>query len=250
MVKFGSARISENGTANGQRGDSTGYEVCEQQAYWHKNGWRGIRAKNPTVANGIAFTMACACRSDVVGYSQVQDGGRYLIFWTDLREDVLTNADCSTLVPFCVIKAGVNVNVDGIWTGNLIERLMETGEFETFEVYDLEKLKTGDILVDGKLTSHTVVVTEGISRLEGNFYDAPEPTLQWGSQGTEVRKLQGFLNEYANAGIAVDGDFKGETKKALRFFQGVCGQATDGIYGQNSYAAVVFCLGLLNVQAV
>jgi len=250
MIKFGSARISENGTANGQRGDSTGYEVCEQEAYWHRNGWRGIRAKNPNVANGIAFTMACACRSNVVGYSQVQDGGRYLIFWTDLRADVLTNADCSTLVPFCVIKAGVNVNVDGIWTGNLIERLMETGEFETFDVYDLNALCTGDILVDGNLTSHTVVVTEGNDRQIGNVFDEPMPTLQWGSQGREVRKLQGFFNEYGDAGLNVDGDYGSKTADAVGFFQGACGLKVDRIYGQQTHKALVFYLGMQGVQTI
>ena len=124
MIKFGSARISERGTANGVRGDQTGMEVSEQPAYWHKYGWgKAIRAKDPNVANAIAFVMACACRSDVVGYSQQEDGGRYLIFWTDLRNDVLTNCDCSTLVPFCVIKAGVtNFDINGIYTGNLRQR--------------------------------------------------------------------------------------------------------------------------------
>ena len=112
MVKFGSARIDENGRARGGKaGDQTGCECMIQQAYWHKNGWRGIRAKDPNVANGIAWTMACACQSNLVGYNQDE---RYAIFWTDLREGVLTNADCSTLVPFCVIKAGVDVDVNGI----------------------------------------------------------------------------------------------------------------------------------------
>ena len=44
MVKFGSARIDENGRARGgKRGDQTGCECMIQQAYWHKNGWRGIK---------------------------------------------------------------------------------------------------------------------------------------------------------------------------------------------------------------
>lgn len=249
MIKFGSARISENGTANGQRGDSTGYEVCEQEAYWHRNGWRGIRAKDPNVANAIAWVMKVCCRSNLVGYSQVQDGGRYLIFWTDIREGVLTNADCSTLVPFCVIKAGINVNVDGIWTGNLIERLMETGAFETFDVYDLNALCTGDILVDGNLTSHTVVVTEGNDRQVGNVFDEPEPTLQWGSKGTEVRKLQAFFEEYGN-GCKVDGQFGQETWLNVCTFQQLFGLKVDGIYGIETHNLLCFYLYARGVTVV
>ena len=248
MVKFGSARIDENGRARGgRRGDQTGCECMIQQAYWHRNGWKGIRPKDPNKANNIAWIMILACISNLVGYNQ---DDRYAIFFSDLREGILTNADCSTLVPFCCIKAGINVNVDGIWTGNLIERLMETGEFETFDVYDLNALCTGDILVDGNLTSHTVVVTEGNPRQIGNVFDEPMPTLQWGSQGVEVRKLQGFFNEYGNAGLKIDGDYKSKTADAVRFFQGACGLETDGIYGVLTHSALVFFLGMNNVQVV
>ena len=248
MVKFGSARIDENGRARGgRRGDQTGCECMIQQAYWHRNGWKGIRPKDPNKANNIAWIMILACISNLVGYNQ---DDRYAIFFSDLREGILTNADCSTLVPFCCIKAGINVNVDGIWTGNLIERLMETGEFETFDVYDLNALCTGDILVDGNLTSHTVVVTEGNPRQIGNVFDEPMPTLQWGSQGVEVRKLQGFFNEYGNAGLKIDGDYKFKTADAVRFFQGACGLETDGIYGVLTHSALVFFLGMNNVQVV
>lgn len=248
MIKFGSARIDENGRARGGKpGDQTGFEVMEQEAYWHRNGWRGIRAKDPNVANGIAWVMKVACASNVVGYNQDE---RYAIFWTDLREGVLTNADCSTLVPFCVIKAGVNVNVDSIWTGNLIERLMETGQFETFTVQDLNALCVGDILVDANLTSHTVVVTEGNSRQLGNVFDEPNPTLQWGSKGAEVRKLQSFFNEYGNANLAVDGDFGINTYNAVRFFQGFWGLAVDGIYGPKTHDIICFFLYMNGVQVV
>lgn len=250
MIKFGSARISENWSVNGQRGDQTGQEVSEQAAYWHRNGWgKAIRAINPDVANGIAFVMACACRSDVVGYSQAQDGGRYLIFWTDLRADVLTNCDCSTLVPFCVIKAGVNVNVDGIWTGNLRQRLLETGAFEEVAFSDLNQLCTGDILIDAKATSHTVVVTEGNPRSWNPTFDVAEPTLSYGSKGEEVRKLQRFFDVYGS-GLTVDGDYGRNTRDAVRFFQGITGLAADGIYGPKTHDMVCFFLFLMGVQAV
>ena len=248
MVKFGSARIDENGRARGGKaGDQTGCECMIQPAYWHKNGWKGIRAKDPNKANAIAWVMVVACESNLVGYNQDE---RYAIFWTDLREGVLTNADCSTLVPFCCIKAGINVNVNDIWTGNLIERLMETGEFETFTVNSLDNLCVGDILVDGNLTSHTVVVVDGLPRINGACFDEPEPTLRYGSQGNEVRKLQAFFNEYGGGNLAVDGDFGQHTYDAVRFFQGIWGLAIDGIYGPKTHEAVLFFLYINNIQAV
>lgn len=245
MIKFGSARIDENGHARGgRRGDQTGCEVMEQSAYWHKNGWRGIRAKDANVANAIAWVMKVCCYSNLVGYNQDE---RYLIFFTGIQNGVLTNADCSTLVPFCVRQAGIDVNVDSIWTGNLIERLMATGAFETFEVRDLNALCTGDILVDGNLTSHTVVVTEGNSRQYS--FDAPNPTLQFGSKGAEVRKLQAFFNEYGS-GCVVDGDFGIQTFQLVQDFQKIFGMLVDGIYGQKTYEALLFFLCMHGIQPI
>ena len=244
MVKFGSARISENNSVHGQPGDQTSYEVMEQPAYWHRNGWRGVRAKDPQKAVLIAFVMICACRSNLVGYSQPQ---RNAIFWWDSKS--LTQADCSTLVPYCVIKAGIDVNINDIWTGNLIERLLETGQFDTFEVTSLEALCTGDILVDGNLTSHTVVVTEGNTRPYGNIFDVAEPTLSVGSKGAEVRKLQAFFNEYGD-GCTVDGDYEFETFCKVCVFQSLMGIKVDGIYGRDTKDMAVFFLWSRNVRAV
>ena len=247
MVKFGSCRISENNSVRGRAGDQTGRECMIQEAYWHPNGWIGLRPKDANIANGTAWTMAVACASNLVGYSQDE---RYAIFWTDLREGVLTNADCSTLAPFCANKAGAHIDVNGIWTGNMVERYLATGEFEKFTVTSLDDLYVGDTLVDGKLTSHTVVVVEGRQRINGAVFDEPEPTLQWGSQGNEVRKLQAFFNEYGGANLDIDGDYKNKTADAVRFFQGIWGLATDGIYGEKTHAALVFFLYINNIQAV
>lgn len=248
MIKFGSARISENGTVNGRRGDQTGSEVMEQQAYWHRNGWIGLRAKDPNVANSIAWLMKCACISDVVGYSQ---NDRYAIFFSGLQEGVPTNADCSSLVAFCVWQSKIqNFEVNGFYTGNEVERLMNTGAFDKFAVNSLDALYTGDILVDGNLTSHTVVVTEGLPRNAGNVFDEPLPTLQWGSTGNEVRKLQAFFREYGNADIDVDGVFGGQTRNAVRFFQGAFGLEPDGIYGPKTHDLLCFYLYVRGVTTI
>jgi hypothetical protein len=246
MVKFGSARISENNSVNGRRGDQTSREVCEQQAYWHHNGWIGIRAKDPNVANAIAWTMKVACQSDIVGYSQ---NDRYIIFFTGIQNGVPTNADCSSLVAFCVYQAGIrNFEVEGFYTGNEVERLLRTGAFDKFTVNSLDDLQTGDILVDGNLTSHTIVVTEGQSR-DVNVFDAPEPVLQLGDKGAEVRKLQAFFEEYGS-GCTVDGDYGRQTKQLVSDFQTIWGLKRDGIYGQQTHDALCFYLYAKGVQTI
>lgn len=246
MVKFGSARISEFNTVNGFRGDQTGAECMEQQAYWHRNGWIGLRATDPNVANAIAWIMKVACISDVVGYSQ---DDRYFVFFTGLQQGVPTNADCSTLVAFCVYQAGItNFEVDGFYTGNEVERLLNTGAFDKFTVNSLEELRTGDILIDGNLTSHTVVVTEGIPR-DVNVFDAPEPVLQWGSKGTEVRKLQAFFEEYGS-GCEVDGKFGRQTYQLVSDFQTIFGLKRDGIYGRQTHDLLCFYLYARGVTTI
>lgn len=246
MIKFGSARISEFNTVNGFRGDQTGTECMEQQAYWHRNGWIGLRAKDANVANSIAWLMKCACISDVVGYSQ---NDRYAIFFSGLQEGVPTNADCSSLVAFCVWQSKIqNFEVNGFYTGNEVERLMNTGAFDRFTVNSLDELMIGDILVDGNLTSHTVVVTEGIPR-DTSVFDAPEPVLQWGNTGAEVRKLQAFFEEYGN-GCKVDGVFGQETWLNVCTFQQLFGLKVDGIYGQQTHDLLCFYLYVRGVTTI
>ena len=248
MIKFGSARISENGTVNGQRGDQTGSEVMIQVGYMHRNGWKIIRAKDPNIANGLAFSMACACNLDKVGYSQAD---RYAVFFTGINT-IPTNADCSSLVAWCVQNVGItNFEVNGFYTGNEIDRLLGTGQFNVFGCNSLDDLYTGDILVDGNGTAHTVIVVEGKSR-DFNVFDSPEPILQYGSQGEEVKKLQIFLKEFCGQNIAVDGDFRGNTKEAFMNFQRFFDiyLVVDGIYGNQSKWVLNCVLAMKGIQPV
>lgn len=246
MYKVGSARISENGSVNGQRGDQTGSEVMIQEAYMHRNGWQIIRAKDPNIANALAFIMAVCCNASNVGYSQNE---RYLIFWTNL--DAPTNCDCSSLVAYCVYKAGItNFEIDGFYTGNEVSRLVGTGAFDVLPCNSIGDMCVGDILVDAKGTSHTVIVVEGNPRIAGNYFDEPNPTLQWGSKGAEVRKLQEFFNCFCSCNLRVDGDFGSKTNQAVRDFQAFFGLVVDGIYGRRTHEAVCVVLWANGVQAV
>ena len=248
MVKFGSARISENGSVNGQRGDQTGREVMIQDGYIHKNGWRVLRAKNVNKAKGLALSMACACFIDNTGYSQAD---RYAVFFTGINS-VPTNADCSSLVAWCVRNTGItNFDVNGFYTGNEIERLLKTGEFNEVKFVSLDELYTGDILVDAKGTSHTIIVVDGFSR---DFAWTKIPfvsncgVLKVGSKGDDVRKIQVYLNEYCNCNLVIDGDFGNNTKQALIGFQAFWGLVKDGVYGQNTENAMRIAMCYLMYQ--
>lgn len=249
MAKFGSARIDENGRARGGRaGDNNSREVMVQEAYMHKNGWTIIRAKDPNIANALAFIMAIACASDEVGYNQDE---RYAIFWTNIQKGVPTNCDCSTLVPWCVRQAGItNFEVDGFYTGNEVERLAGTGQFDILPCHSINDMYTGDILVDAAGTSHTGIIVEGKPRTSGNYFDEPDPILRRGYKGGEVRKLQEFFNRFASTNLDVDGDFGPNTEFALLCFQKFFNLQQDGIYGPKSHEAVCFVLWCNNVQAV
>ena len=244
-VKFGSARISENGTVNGQRGDQTGAEVMVQDGYIHRNGWRVLRAKSVDKANGLAFSMACACFIDNTGYSQAD---RYAIFFTGINT-IPTNADCSSLVAWCVQNVGINnFDVNGFYTGNEIERLLGTGQFNEVKFVSLDELYTGDILVDGNGTAHTVIVTEGLNR-EWAWITIPFVSncglLKVGSKGDAVRRIQIYLNEYCNCNLVIDGDFGNKTKEALKGFQAFWGLVQDGVYGQDTENAMRFAMCLM-----
>lgn len=245
MYKVGSARISENNSVRGRRGDQTGQECKIQPAYMHKYGWVGYRPKSDDVANGLSFSMACACNLNRVGYSQ---DDRYAVFFHGIDGE-LTNADCSTLVPWCVLNCGIQIDVNGIWTGNLGERLLATGQFDKVAINSIEDMCTGDILIDGRGTAHTVIVVEGRPRIS-NAYDIAEPVLSWGSQGGEVMKWQRFLNDFAEQGLTIDGDFKQKTFDATVNFQRFLGLTVDGVYGdQCKFASGVLC-GARGLQAV
>ena len=248
MAYVGAARIAENGTVNGKRGDQTGNEVSIKPAYMHRNGWQIIRAKDVNIANDLAWLMKVACMSDEVGYSQ---SDRYYIFFTGIQKNVPTNCDCSSLVAWCVQQAGIkNFEVNGFYTGNEISRLVGTGQFDVFPCNSISDMYTGDILVDAKGTAHTEIVTDGKTRLSGNYFDEPEPTLKYGSQGSEVLKLQKFYNQFANWGLDEDGDFGENTKNAVKFMQSFWKLKIDGIYGEKSHGVVCFILWAKGVQIV
>jgi hypothetical protein len=65
-----------------------------------------------------------------------------------------------------------------------------------------------------------------------------EPTLREGDEGTEVGKLQSNLNEAVDARLAVDEDYGPATTNGVKLLQRTAGIDEDGIYGDDSAAAL------------
>lgn len=74
------------------------------------------------------------------------------------------------------------------------------------------------------------------SSMLGYVSDISE-TLQYGSQGDNVRKLQNVLNALGYNAGSVDGSFGNQTLAAVKRFQSAAGIAVDGVVGKNTKAA-------------
>lgn len=238
MIVIGSARHDENGKyTNGRKGDqlqsinSSGYdssgEVSTQPFYVHSKGWVIIRATNPNVANGLAFSMALACINPNIGYSQ---SDRYGIIKNGILSAVPTNADCSSLVRACVRNCGIEV--PDFTTSNAVKTLTSTGMFNKISYSSTNALCNGDILCT-KTKGHIVIVVSGAtsrSSAKKCQYAVPTSTVRLGDKGDEVKWVQWQLNQHG-ANLTVDGLFGTLTEKSVKAFQKAHGLAVDGIVG-------------------
>ena len=67
----------------------------------------------------------------------------------------------------------------------------------------------------------------------GKFPEVP-PNLKKGSKGTQVNRLQKYLNWYGSYGLIADSKFGNATDKAVRDFQKKSKLTVDGIFGKKS----------------
>lgn len=253
-VYVGSARSDENGKAyGGKAGDQkSGREVSTQAWYRHSKGWRVFRAVDPGVALKIGECMEYACRNDLIGYDQWQ---RHTLY-TQARkvgfrvQDVKTacETDCSALVRVCLAYAGIMDIPESFRTGNMPDYLMTTGAF--IELKDSKYtdkpdwLGYGDILVT-RTSGHTVVVISDGEKFEGpvqpKAYALGERNLGRGDEGEDVRLMQRYLLQlnYSVGESGADGDFGKNTESAVKAFQSDHRLTEDGVYGEDTHAALM-----------
>ena len=263
-VKIGSARIDENGHAKGGKaGDQTGREVSTQSWYKHSKGWRVFRAKSAEVAARIAQDMQWACDNRHIGYDQGQrltlyDVSKPLGFNC---KNVATNCetDCSALVRVCCAYAGVML--PNFRTPTEPAALLDSGDFVELKgsryTDSSAYLKRGDILVT-RTQGHTVVVLSNGSKAGDD--DPVFDGLRRGDSGPEVKAMQELLLKWRPdclSGYGADGDFGGETERAVKAFQKEAGLEASGVYDAQTAKAlrekvcgsVVITGGSVNVRA-
>lgn len=256
-VRIGSARIDERGRASGGRaGDQTGRELSVQNWYKHSKGWVVLRATDAVKAQKIAQAMRAACANNNIGYDQSQNK----TLWNHVagkgydpaKATAKVETDCARLVRVCCAYAGI-LAAD-FYTGNMVARLMATGEFvkltDSRHCDRSDYLATGDILVT-RTKGHTVVVlTDGPKCDRGDTCPMEPGTrvLRTGMRGADVREMQeGLIRMGYDLGAwGADGDYGDMTEMAVIQFQRDFGLTMDGEYGPDTHAALTQALDKLD----
>lgn len=189
-VRFGSARIDENGNASGGKaGDQTGREVAIEPWYLHRLGWVVIRAKTAAMREKIAKDMEWACANPYIGYDQGQNTTLWMavkpLGFNCSKVEVYCETDCARLVRVCVWYAGSKPA--DFYTGSAVSALKATGDFEilTADKYckSSDYLLRGDILCT-RSKGHIVVCLDNGAKAGGS------PS----SGGACIKAFKAFLN--------------------------------------------------------
>lgn len=210
MVRIVHASISENGTVNGVKGDSTGKEVCVRNWY-SKPWWIMIRHPRKEIADRIAYVGERLARSNAVGYSQADRNSLHdtmKLFNHDvdayLLHPVNTNTDCSAFVTECAIASGVQTleYKGNAPTTSTMEKVFKKAGFE---IYNQQRylssdkyLRRGDILLSPGY--HTVIVID-----DGETEKKPE----------KVSYFPPYTGKATSISYALD-DMKVESTKSYR----------------------------------
>ena len=191
-IMVGSARHDENGKyVNGMVGDAlqksstndTTGEVSMQKMYTHSKGWYILRPSKVEHAEVLAKAMITACNNANIGYDQ---NGRYGVIKYGIDTTTKTEADCSSLVRACIIKA-LRVDVGDFSTINEADVLEKSNLFEKRVKY-VSQAKTpvynGDVLVTCT-KGHTVIVVSGNPRGKSTNTSTEKPNTSTNTSTTK-----------------------------------------------------------------
>lgn len=254
------ASIDENGKIKGgAAGDQTGKEVCIRT--WYNKPWDYVlRLKNELVRKQFANNMIDMANNNNIGYDQNQRNG---ILTQAIKVDfdfskikTKCECDCSSSITaavlgaiykvlgeekyeeaYKVLYAGKNCRTTSTLRSGLNTLKMITVFSGKDHIASTDKAVYGDIYIS---EGHHVVcyIDNGkkMSLTKGYTGTFPTGTLRKGSKGTQVKRLQNFLNWYGNYGLAVDGSFGTKTQTAVKAFQKATGLTVDGVFGPKSLA--------------
>ena len=161
-ILIGHASISENGTINGAKGDSTGKEVCTRT--WYSKPW-DFMAIHPdsTVREKHAKSVEAACANNNIGYGQSDRNTLNTLAKAvnyDLSKVGKCNCDCSSLQNVAAVASGasgVSYGSNG-WTTSTMKAALQKAGYKI--ITDAAYLTSSEYCVRGaiyvKSSAHTV----------------------------------------------------------------------------------------------
>lgn len=257
-VLIGHASISEKGTIEGAKGDSTGKEVCTRT--WYSKPWSYMAIHpDPDVRERHAKAVEAACANNAIGYGQSDRNtlnARAKEVGYDLSKiKTKCNCDCSSLQNVAAVAAGAQGATYGSngWTTSSMRAALEKAGYKiiTASTY----LKSSAYCVRGaiyvKPGSHTVCGLSNGSKASQTLKKAgasgssssgavESRILKRGMTGADVKAMQQGLIKagYSCGSCGADGEFGADTEEALERFQADHGLEVDGQYGPLSKAAL------------
>lgn len=164
-VRIGHASLSEKGTINGSKGDSTGKEVCIRTWYPHPKKW-DYAAIHPdaNVRENHAQSVEDACANDNIGYGQndrnTANTEAKKVDYDLSKIQNKCNTDCSALQNLAAVAsgaAGVSYGSNG-WTTSTMKAALQKAGYKI--ITDAAYLASAAYCVRGaiyvKAGSHTV----------------------------------------------------------------------------------------------
>ena len=255
-VLIGHASISEKGTIEGAKGDSTGKEVCTRN--WYSKPWSYMAIHpDPDVRERHARAIEQACANNNIGYGQ---GDRNTLntqakaVGYDLSKiKTKCNCDCSSLQNVAAVASGapgVSYGSNGWTTSSMLAALKAAGykiitasAYLTSSAYCVRGaiyVKAGSHTVCGLASGSKASKTLSKAGASSGGSSSGDGVLRRGDTGAAVKDMQQDLIAagYSCGSCGADGEFGADTEAALEKFQADHGLEVDGKYGPLSKAAL------------
>ncbi len=257
-VLIGHASISEKGTIEGAKGDSTGKEVCTRT--WYSKPWSYMAIHpDPDVRERHARAVEAACANNMIGYGQSDrntlNAQAKKVDHDLSRIKTKCNCDCSSLQNVAAVAAGaqgVTYGSNG-WTTSSMRAALEKAGYKiiTASAYLASSVYCVRGAIYVKPGSHTVCGLSNGSKAGQTLKKAgasgssssgsgESRILKRGMAGEDVKDMQQGLIKagYSCGSCGADGEFGADTEAALKEFQRDHSLEVDGQYGPLSKAAL------------
>ena len=277
-IRIGHASISETGSINGAKGDSTKKEVCTRN--WYSKPW-DYMAIHPDadVREKHAAAVEAACNNDNIGYGQGDRNTAYkeakAVGYDIAKITNKCNCDCSSLQNLAAVASGADGVTYGSngWTTSTMKSALKSAGYKI--ITDATIIGSSAYCVRGaiyvKAGSHTVcgldngssykttlnkaglsntsstktesstVKIESTSTVAEKTCTVTLKVLREGSENATVKALQQLLiaNKCSCGKYGADGEFGSDTLKAVKAFQSAKCPPADGIVGINTWSKLL-----------